>query len=159
MNHTRTTLDLNHFCLRCGRRGTAPNGLCLPCNGIAIDGGNQNQAGVAEQKSTRPQPNPASRGLAGTLLSLILKAERENDHRFYGKPLTGGLFVEVGLGTQFNLRISRESPSAPSAREWTTVVSYLPDAYKPTEQIMPKDDEHGGRKYLGATWPFRQRMI
>lgn len=98
-------------------------------------------------------------GLRGTLLQLIEIVERSHDRRFHRRPLAHGLLVEIGIGDQFNLRISRAYPAAPSTTEWRTILEYLPERYKPAMEILPKNFGHGGRSYLEAYWPLRQTLI
>jgi len=93
-------------------------------------------------------------GLRGSLLQLIEIAERANNRRFHRRPLAHGLLVEIGLGDQFNLRISRAYPAAPSATEWRTIIGYLPSKYRPSTEILPNDFGHAGRSYLEAHWPL-----
>ncbi len=95
-------------------------------------------------------------GLRGTLLQLIEIVERSKDQRFHRRPLAHGLLVEIGLGDEFNLRISRAYPAAPSATEWRTIIDYLPEKYQPAKQILPRDFGHGGRSYLEAHWPIKK---
>ena len=160
MKHTTTVLDLNRGCMKCGRAGVAPNGLCLFCNGIIVDpDGSPVQPPV---KDTRPRldraQRPQGRGLAGTLYDLILRVEKLADRKFHAIPLPYGLRVEIGIGEQFNLRLSRPNAS-PSAVEWDTIVRYLPAAYQPAATIVPRDfKHHDGRYYLEAYWPFKQRQ-
>jgi hypothetical protein len=164
------TLDLNGTCSNCGRLTTVVGTtLCLPCNGIALDVDQQpapppasrGEDGRGATRLERIQ-RPSGRGLAGTLFDLILRAERAADQKFHSLPLPNGLTVEVGLGEQFNLRLYRKT-APPSAREWQTVIDYLPECYKPENGILPRDFKHTERDgsqrwYLEGHWPFRQRV-
>lgn len=66
--------------------------------------------------------------------------------------------VEIMIGEKFSLRPSR-ADVAPSAQEWKTVLGYLPDKYKPTTQILPRDYPYQMRNYLEAEWDFQKRLL
>lgn len=106
----------------------------------------------------RPIDDAAPRGLAGTLARLIARVELAHDQTFDGTTLKHGLMVEVGIGAQFNLRLSRAGVT-PSENEWRTVVTYLPDAYKPAVPLAPHEAQRNGRRYLEAHWDYQHRML
>lgn len=105
-----------------------------------------------------PAPETEQRGLAGTLARLVERIERANDQQFDGTTLKHGLMVEVGIGEQFNLRISRPNVM-PSLNEWRTVVRYLPDRYKPAVPLEPREVGRNGRRYLEACWDYQRRLL
>ena len=105
-----------------------------------------------------PRDDAEPRGLAGTLARLIERVEIAHNQAFDGTTLKHGLMVEVGIGAQFNLRLSRAGVT-PSANEWRTVVSYLPAAYKPATPITPCEARRNGRRYLEAHWDYQHRML
>jgi hypothetical protein len=104
---------------------------------------------------SHPVPN---RRLAAVLRLLINRCEMKQDARFHDVVLSGGLMVSVGIGQKFNLRLSRGG-SAPGAAEWGTIITYLPDAYRPPTSILPRDFEQDGRHYLAAEWDFQRRLL
>lgn len=172
---SRYTIALNESCSRCGRMGRVlenEDGLCLLCLEADLSGVGASPAappvavGTSGQGGQRPRleraNRPAGRGLAGSLYDLILRAERVGDQKFHEVPLPNGLHVEIGLGKQMNLRLYRRT-ATPSAREWQTVIDYLPAAYQPAAPVLPRDytysEKRDGSKrwYLEGAWPFRAR--
>jgi hypothetical protein len=150
------TIDLNQICSACGQHHAIAGTLrCPHCT--------DSNAALPTPQTPR-SPTPPVRGLAASLLSLIVRAEKAHDERFHNLPmLTGGLNIEVGLGKLFNLRMWRKD-SSPSATEWRTVVNNLPAAYQPTEAILPRDfdsTERDGtvRHYLEGHWTFQTRKL
>jgi hypothetical protein len=144
MNQT-FTIDLNTICSKC-RNHHAISGttLCPHCTG---DGVTQPPQRAEVAGPDKPKP-----GLRGTLLALIVRCEKLNDKKYHSIPLNGGLLVEVGMNTEFTLRLSRPAPQFASDREWQTVVDYLPPAYQPAQPITPARFGHGGRSYIEAHW-------
>lgn len=105
-----------------------------------------------------PPDDAEPRGLSGTLARLISRIELAADHKFSGTTLKHGLMVEVGIGEQFNLRLSRTAIT-PSLNEWRIVVAYLPEAYKPTRLPEPREVVRSGRHCLEAHWDYQRRML
>ncbi len=105
-----------------------------------------------------PDPQPATQAVPNPLLTtrlqaLIAAVERAGDQKFRHLDLWHGLRVEVGIGSQFNLRLSRAGVS-PSPQEWRTVLAYLPARCQPdTGDVAPRGYEQAGRGYLEAHWP------
>ena len=163
------TIALNEPCSFCGRGGRVVEnkaGLCLACITKAL----------AEESSTRPagarssvdspprldQSFKPAHGLARTLFDLILRAERARDNKFHSVPLANGLVVEVGLGTQMNLRLYRAT-CTPGASEFQTVIKNLSPAYQPPDLIVPREYQYverdGSRRwYLEAHWAFAKEI-
>jgi hypothetical protein len=151
MNQT-FTIDLNRLC-RCGNNhvisGTEYCPHCTP-----IDPHPEEPVTAAVQPRT-------GRGLAGSLLDLIVRAEKLADRQFHALLLPRGLIIEIGIGNEFNLRLARRD-SYPSAAEWQTVVSALPLAYKPEAAVLPRDFKHTARDgstkwYLDAHWAMKRK--
>lgn len=149
MSDPLITLDLNQPCAVCGSPGRVvedPAGRCRIC--LA--------AGAASPDPAPPAfpapPRRANAYLAARLADLVDRATRA-DRRFRSITLRGGLQIEVGLGTEFNLRLSRAGV-APSAIEWRTVVDHLPARVQPAAAVLPRDVTQAGRVYLEAHWPI-----
>jgi hypothetical protein len=153
------TIDLNAPCTACGKPGRVVEnaaGLCLTCIEKSLGDAAPATGRLRLDRTQRPD----GRGLAGSLFDLILRAERARDQKFHSLPLQHGLFVEIGLGEYFNLRMYRRD-CTPSSREWQTVVDYLPAAYQPAQAVQPRDFKHTSRDhlmrwYLEAHWPIKQ---
>ena len=148
---TTLTLDLNQPCTRCkspGRVLEDPAGRCRRCV----------EADAVPDAGPRPEPAPLRPNplLTARLQALISDVERAADRRFHFFDLRHGLRVEVGLGSQFNLRLSRAG-CAPSAQEWATVLAFLPAAYQPACDVAPREFEQVGRIYLDAHWPLAEQ--
>ncbi len=150
------TLDLNATCTACGKLGRVLEndaGLCLTCLNTTL--------AAAPAASSRPPrldraQRPVGYGLASSLFDLILRAERAADRRFHSLPLQHGLFIEIGIGEYFNLRMYRRD-CTPSGQEWQTVVAHLPAACQPAQAVLPRDyqytdRDHQRRWYLEGHW-------
>lgn len=161
---TTYTIDLNRTCDGCGCIGCdEASGLCLTCLGARTDSTTPPAAQHGQRAGIDRSNRPTGRGLAGSLFDLILRAERANDQKFHSLPLPNGLYIEIGIGQQFNLRMYRKT-SAPSSTEWQTVIKNLPPAYQPQSRIdhLPRNFRHTERDgsirwYLEGHWPFPAR--
>lgn len=142
------TLDLNQPCTACSALGRVledPAGRCRRCY----------EAQALDAPAPPPPAGPAPNAyLAARLADLIARVRAAGDHRFRAIDLRHGLRIEVGLGAQFNLRLSRAGVS-PSVLEWRTVVANLPPADRPPAAQLPRDYEQGERGYLEAHWPLK----
>lgn len=151
------TIDLDATCTACGNLGRVVEseaGLCRIC----LDKTLVDDAARARTVLLDFTQRPAGRGLALDLFNLVLRAERAADQKFHSLPLPHGLFIEVGLGEFFNLRMYRRDCS-PSEREWQTVVAYLPLSVQPAQAVPPRNFKYTGkdhrvRWYLEAHWPY-----
>jgi hypothetical protein len=150
MNQT-FTIDLNRLC-RCGNHHViSGTDYCPHCTPIET----YTEAPVSDSVQ------PKTGGLAGSLLNLILRAEKLNDRQFHALLLPRGLIIEVGIGDEFNLRLARRD-CTPSMREWLTVIAALPFAYKPEAAVLPRDFKHTARDgstkwYLDAHWSMMKK--
>jgi hypothetical protein len=180
MNET-FTIDLNQLCVKCGNHhaisGTKLCPHCMPeivrpsggqrppsthtipgKNGA--DGGHPQADGRTDNQAQRVRtPHQSGRGLAGSLLDLIVRAEKLADRQYHALLLPRGLMIEIGIGEEFNLRLARRD-SYPSLAEWQTVVAALPAAYRPDAAVAPREFKHTARDgttkwYLDEHWKMK----
>jgi hypothetical protein len=154
MNDT-FTIDLNQLCVKCeNHHAISGTQLCPHCTFSETK-----QAPVPVAPPRDRVPRKSGSGLAGSLLDLIVRAEKLADRQYHALLLPSGLMIEIGIGEEFNLRLARRD-SYPSLSEWHTVITALPAAYRPDAAVAPREFKHTARDgttkwYLDEHWKMK----